>query len=218
MPRMQVVFNFPYGSLLPGDEVINTWAFESSSPVPVTDEIDAINAGCFAFYSAIAGNISDVIAWNTATARVRFYNIDNPEPRVPFFDEWGPSPFAGEGNDPLPDECACALSFHGLYVSGQPQARRRGRVFLGPLAQVATTTAANGHVYIHPNFITAIGEGVQALWDEVDGSGAIHSVWSRADDEFYNVVDYSVDNAVDVQRRRGPAAAFRTGVNPTQLS
>ena len=130
---------------------------------------------------------------------VKWYNMADPEPRQPVREAtWL---FVGTlAGNPLPPEVSLCLSFQGLKVSGIPQARRRGRVYIGPLN--TTSADASGR----PSLAT------QANWenagqDLLDASNAATTwrwqIYSRVDDGFVDVVDGWVDNEFDTQRRRG---------------
>jgi hypothetical protein len=121
----------------------------------------------------------------------------------------------------LPTECAICLSYEGAPVSGQVQARRRGRIYLGPLIQNNTTTSA-GRVIVSAATTTAITNAATALAGISGPPDAFWSVFSPtlAGPEPWSAGTLSsamtqatrgwVDNALDTQRRRGSDPTLRT--------
>lgn len=212
MSRYQVIARMPYASGLPADVSINTWAFESNSAEPTEAEMDDIGTALFLFYSALVGFYGEMMA---NQIQFLFYDIDAPPPRTPL--AVGPltSISLAGGGTPLPEETAVALSFNGVFASGSPSARRRGRVFLGPLENTAVSynTSIN-RVVVSPSFRGVVAAGVDDMVDSLDGTGIIHSVWSRSDDQLYNVIQYTMDDAPDTQRRRGQEPSQRYVLYP----
>lgn len=123
----------------------------------------------------------------------------------------------------LPEEVAIALSIHG-DLSGvverqpnpaypptlpkffRPAARRRGRLFIGPLALNQAITES-GESRVSTQAKTVLTYAATALWDVFAGGWC---VWSRADETLYSVTGGWVDDAFDTQRRRGDAPLSRT--------
>lgn len=193
-------------SNIPADSSINTWAFASASPTPDTVEMGAIATGLFDFYN----ELYSLMAVNLASYwGLKVYNWYDPEPRSPLIDADDFGPFSFPNLTPLPSEVALCLSFRGPYESGEPKARRRGRIYVGPLAATTSTSAPNGARPASgvPAFFS---DAVEALQAAITPEGVVHCVWSRADETFYPVVEYWVDNAFDTQRRRGIAPTERT--------
>lgn len=199
MARYQAILTMPFQSGNPRDVTVNTWAFESNSGSPVEAEWLDIGAALAAFYSELEGWYSEVVS---GEAQIAIYDIDAEPPRTPLFENT--SYFDLGGGDPLPEEVAVCVSFRGVFVSGSPKGRRRGRIYLGPLqSNVVIYDSVTAKTGVSSAFQTVCSDAVQALQDGLDGTGVLHSVWSRADDELYNVVEYWMDNAFDTQRRRG---------------
>lgn len=190
---------------LPEDVMVNTMAFESNSGAPDNGEMNAITAAIAAFYSELTPAFATALP---DTYALKLYDIDAPEPRVPLRSLTASLVGAGSGGARLPEEVAVCLSYNGVGVSGSPAARRRGRVYIGHLGVNALATNARPSSNWNAWFLDAITEFLA----ELDGSGVIHSVWSRADDELYNVVRYTMDDAFDTQRRRGQAPTTRTTI------
>lgn len=191
---------------IPADDAVNTWCFQSNSMIPVEEQITAIFSAMGAFYNAIDLYLSPVL---TGTGTMKIYDLADPEPRTPIAEQSGT--FFSPTGQPIPEEIAVCLSFHGIYESGEPKARRRGRVYVGPLsANAFDATVDPDRTYVNPEMIEALHQAQSEMFDILSAENVLHCVWSRADNEFYDVTTYWVDNALDVQRRRGPAATSRT--------
>lgn len=119
-----------------------------------------------------------------------------------------------EANSELPSEVAACLSFHSdlsglLEHSGstRPAARRRGRVYIGPLNDLGNTNATS-----QPMLNDSIRDCLSAA--AITLAGAVSAgwrVWSRAGSALYGpIVGGWIDNAYDTQRRRGPEFTART--------
>ena len=65
----------------------------------------------------------------------------------------------------IPPEVAIVLSFQALAVSGEPQARKRGRIYLGGISESAISTSSDGTAFpmIVPAVRTAIGAAADTL-------------------------------------------------------
>lgn len=113
-----------------------------------------------------------------------------------------------EASLPLPDECAVVLSYHADLTGvpefvgrTRPAARRRGRVYLGPLDRVACSEDSGSPV-VSPTFITDLNAAAKALL--ITGSSHwVGGVWSKTDHTVRRVVGGWVDNLFDVRDHRG---------------
>jgi hypothetical protein len=121
---------------------------------------------------------------------------------------------AGLGTAAMPSEVALVNSFQADYSgaaeesgSTRPRARRRGRIYLGPLQQGAASTATNTESRPVAAFVTVIKEASEQLLGDADTQWG---VWSRADAAVRLCIQGYVDNAFDTQRRRGQAPTTRT--------
>lgn len=181
------------------DSAVNVWHFHTLSlATPWTSIRDAL----VDFYVAVQGLFPSTVLQNGH--RIRLYRLDDPEPRAPVLDEDFnlTTPTSGTA---LPPELAACLSFQAERVSGQDQARRRGRVYIGPL-DTAMLTGGLLTAAVQSSLATAatalLTESVaQGDWD--------WAVYSRVNGTAEPVTNGWVDNAPDVQRRRGLAATNR---------
>jgi hypothetical protein len=136
---------------------------------------------------------------------MKFYALPGIQPNYPFAEEtwdFDSSP-SGAG---LPREVAVALSFQGSRAAGFPQARRRGRIFIGPVLATAnssgrpSSTIMSNLAFYADALRVALNPDPQHYW----------AVWSTVDQEAVEVQNGWVDNAFDTQRRRGVATTSRT--------
>jgi hypothetical protein len=118
----------------------------------------------------------------------------------------------------LPDTTAIGLSFHGDLTgvpenSGatRPRARRRGRIFIGPLiVNAAVIDSSSGVARPADTAMSAIQErAVDLAGDLGDDGVAAWSVFSRKDLVFYPITGGWVDDRFDNQRRRDIDATRR---------
>lgn len=198
----QVVFGSDSG--LPEDDVVNTWHFLTGGSFTDTfvtsTHTNEITARLQDFYTEpyptnrIQSYMSPRLNDNDAT--VRIYNMQDAQPRTPV--AINPLTIAFTGNA-LPSEVALCASFQATPASGMIQARRRGRVYLGPLNEAALATGASEAP--EPNFILEVVNAMEALFDS--NSSCTWVVYSTVDDDWSLVSEGWVDNAWDTQRRRG---------------
>lgn len=207
--RAQVVL--PFFTNLPEDVITNTFHFEATTGATPEQVSTDVTPSLAAFYTDGYG--SDGIAFyiNRSLAHVKWYNLSNPEPRVPFVADLGIGSIP-QGNSNLPTEVAMCLSFQGDPLSGQSQARRRGRVFLGGMPQgIISPSIGNNFPIWHP---TVVQRWVTSAQDNLYGvSGATSPdwvVWSPTSQAAVEITNGWVDNAPDTQRRRSIDPTLRT--------
>jgi hypothetical protein len=217
---MRAQVTIPLDSGIPEDSVVNTFYFDDDDD-PIAGFEDSAGWAVEklrTFYNAIDGLIFPATV--AANASVKVYDMRDPEPRSPkYTDTIALTPLGG---NPLPSEVSLCVSFKASQESGQIAARRRGRIFLGPIdvgackfegsqsrpsdsvrfnVAVAASTLQDG--FTHPS-----SPGLDLKW-------AVYSPTTRAggatlDDSFHDVVGGWVDDAWDTQRRRGPKPTART--------
>lgn len=190
--RAQV--RIPASTTVPEDMVTNTWHLFSS-------DLGASNLGTITtalknFYDGWASRRSPTAAWTSAT--VRFYDLEEPEPRVPLLENpLGLS--ATVGTATLPRETCLCLSYSADLVSGTNPARRRGRIFLGPLAQVGI--GVDGRPTSAP--LTEIRDAADAFLAVTTTAAWTWRVYSPTSGTSFLVTHGWVDNEYDTQRSRG---------------
>jgi hypothetical protein len=200
MPLYRHQFTVLAASNIAADNATNTMYFRADN----LNALVAVEAAAQAFYIELAAVMGDYVK---AVDNVTFkaYDMANPEPRVPVRTGTFNVP---EGNTlTLPTEVAMVLSFQAAKISGVPQARRRGRIYVPfirgsligndsrPLPGAITTLVTAGD-----NLLTA--SDAAATWKWV-----VYSPTTGAD---VVVSDGWVDNEYDTQRRRGRKATTRT--------
>jgi len=134
---------------------------------------------------------------------LEIYKLSDPKPRVPWYTYSGNVDF--DSSPALPAEVALCLSFQGEKVSGQPQARKRNRIYLGGFKSAANVNGRPANELIQQMLFSA-EHLMQAAQDSIDVNWV---VWSQADNNFHFVDSGWVDNAWDSQRRRGLAPTQR---------
>lgn len=172
----------------------------------VTTTVTAIKA----FYDGIrAALLSNDIAQNGHITK--FYALPGVMPNYPY-DEvtWNLSSApSGAG---LPREVALAASFQGSRAAGYPQARRRGRIFIGPLLSGVNS---NGRPSTAAK--DALVAACETLHDALHVSpNEYWAVWSTVDQDAVEVQNGWVDDAFDTQRRRGVEVTTRTVWDATE--
>lgn len=138
----------------------------------------------------------------------------------------------------LPGECAIVLSLkadlNGILEEGaeeeiptpraairmgapethlgriRPKARRRGRVYIGPLNNNAGALTAIGVLKVHVDTQTVLKNAATALIGSSAGAAGAWSVWSRRSAALFPVIGGFIDEAFDTQRRRGVKSTART--------
>jgi hypothetical protein len=199
---------FQGASGLPADQYVNTWHFYTSGAVPLPTDYDNVRDMLKDFYvSAPTGG--KVATYMTSalgtTAKVKLYNLDEPKPRVPVYESTFALAGLGTGT-PAPYQVAICLSFEGARVSGEPQARKRNRVYIGPLA--SSVQQAGGLIF--PTTVQVILDAAKRLHDAANASLTWDwKVYSGTENKIYDVSHIWVDNAFDTQRRRALAPTTR---------
>lgn len=203
----------PYDTGMPRDATVNTFAFTTAGADVLTTDHTEIVTRLRNFYSSVHPGATVALAsqWGTgvdlANATIKTYDAGDVMPRAPIGEAVGIT--ATTGTTVEPSELAAVLSFQGLRQSGQIQARRRGRIFFGPLATIALTSTYP--VRLNANMIAAGNAAMKYLAGENDLPIGINwGVYSRTNQSVVDVHDGWVDNAVDIQRRRGEDATART--------
>lgn len=191
-----------------GDLISNTWHFATEGATTRQAAADAAQGWLETFYGVVDAYTPSALMGSPAT--VKWYDLSEAEPRTPF-DE-NSFTWTATAGSAMPSEVACVLSFHAAYVSGSPKARRRGRIYLGPFLNTINDPPGR----FTPGFLNAIGPAAGALLTSSNASAlAKWIVYSPTDGQGRNVVGGWLDNAFDIQRRRGLEATtdalFGTG-------
>lgn len=191
----------------PDQNSSNTWYFFGAVGSTRQDDVDEILARLEGFYQAIDSVIysANVVG---STATLTQYDMSDPEPRTPIA---GPDNIAlsNGASTSYPSDIAICLSYHAAYTSGVNRARRRGRVYLGPvLANTGTSVAGQG-MRVSTSTITSILGAVDYLTTQV-ATPLTWAVYSETDKVGYPIVECSVDNGFDTRRTRDNRGTTRT--------
>jgi hypothetical protein len=213
MANYRFQFTIPYFTNMPSDVITNDWCFTWVIGTP--DESDFVNAknDLDIFYTEIYNiGATDIMApWVVpANCGLKVYNIGDPPPRAPVYESIVPITATQATSSYMPLEVAICLSFQGDQVSGQPQARRRGRVFLGGWGLAADPGDADQFPRVEPIIRAGIADAAETLATNLVGHSWVWSVYSRVNASAVPVTNGWIDNEFDTQRRRGVASTART--------
>lgn len=184
--------------------VTNSWCI-SCADFPSGAECDEYTVCFDGFYTSMTSYFGDVVAQNGH--EVKYYDLTQTVPPNYPIASTTFNLSSNPGIDTLPTEVALCLSFQGEKVPGFPQARRRGRIYFGPVN--ANQTGGGRPV---SGIITALTTTADALATALlaCSNAATLSVWSGTNAASVPVTDGWVDNAWDTQRRRGIDRTTRT--------
>ena len=200
---------FPTDSQIPKDYSTNSWHFSTVGALPIITDFDNVRDMLADFYTAAPSGGGSALSTfysptGTGPVQVKAYALEDPIPRAPVYESTFAMSFSG--TNALPSEVALVVSFQAARSSGMNQARRRNRVYLGPLA-----TAANGSDGRPAGIVTQAARAAGDLADAASSSVNWNwVVWSPSESQDFQVDNGWVDNAWDTQRRRGVAATSRT--------
>jgi hypothetical protein len=207
---------------LPEDVIVNDFAVHLPALSPDASEVEAAMDAVGDFFrgtnlsaDTVGTYISDDVS-RAATHTIQAYQIVAGPLGSPFLEKDWLGPTTEAGSESMPREVCGVLSFHADLTgiseevgATRPKARRRGRIFVGPLGKNAISVSDNPPV-LAPAFTNAMRLHAVQLFDDLLAVGWDWCVWSRADQTLRKVVAGWTDNAPDVQRRRGQAPTLRT--------
>lgn len=198
--RAQVILHTE--DAVPENYISNSWCFEGMTPGADDAAVVTILKD---FYDDISASY-----WSTFIAQnghdVKLSLLPGTPPNYPFF-EGTFNLAANPSGTELPNENAICLSFQGARSAGLPQARRRGRVYLGPWGTTANTAGRPTAALVTQ--IATAATTLQTAAAAVATAGGL-AVWSTVDQAPVIVDDGWIDNAWDTQRRRGLLYTART--------
>ena len=216
MTILRVQCNIPNDTLLPEDDAINTWHFLTVGAATPADAADDALIALGVFYAAADTYLSG----GTATPmRYKVYDLENDEPRVPILE--ATQTLTPSASINMPNEVACCISYRGEFLSGANPARRRGRIFIGPLNNSGGTSATGdfrpsstlrtGLANAASDIIVA-GQTADARWVVFSPTLAGAPPWSAATLEAAScdVTAGYIDDAFDTVRSRGLRPTTRT--------
>lgn len=216
----------PHASGLPEDSIVNTWHYMVTGSGDRDVLAPDFQAQLDQFYTAWVTSMgSSRYQWNTVT--VDHYDFLEDQPRVPFLSSTANFGTGDTAEQDFPAEVSICLSFRGDYASGDNKARKRGRVYLGPLR-----FGTSDREFVASFFTDMVADAAEdAFFDALNLTKlAVYSFYTHHDvpvgtkytnqDEFPEVPDALpasftpvtalwCDNAWDIQRRRGLKATAR---------
>jgi hypothetical protein len=209
MANYRVMAQFENRSGLPEDRIVNTWWFQC--PAVGADAADRIATALIEFYNtppatgvSVGSFMASYVSRAAGASRIQTYNMADPTPREPqshIFQLDGTNT-----GDSFPAEVSAVLSFY----SDRNLPRQRGRVFLGPLK-----TSAGGlitrDVVPQSGFLNTVAQAADRLRQAADDpTFLVWSVHSDVSGLYLPVTNGWVDDAFDIQRRRGTKTQART--------
>jgi hypothetical protein len=199
MPNYAVQVTIWPTSNLQADASTNTWSCVGDDAAAASDFTNSV----LDFYKTLVTLYPNTVRQTDHTYKI--YNRADPIPRVPV--EEGTWSFTGAPTGtPLPPEVALCTSFQADPESGVSQARKRGRVYLGPLKDAGLGTDGRPSSSI----LTLIEGAAQTLLDEsVAATNYYWSVYSAVASDSFEVSNGWIDNEYDTQRRRGRVPTTR---------
>jgi hypothetical protein len=205
--RALCILHGPSG--MPEDRYVTTWAFRPDTANGTLDPYDLMEDALTTFWTVPtapssttpAGYLSGVAIDESRGIEVRMYDLGDQPPRQPTTRTIALPALSASV---LPNEMAVALSFY----AGRNVPRARGRVYLGPLAEsTRNVDAAAGDVRVHQTYREAVARNAGRLMADETVDWA---VISQADGVGKRITGGWVDDAFDVQRKRGVAPSVRT--------
>lgn len=209
------------------DEVVNTFVFFGDAEPPSTTNLSDAATAIEAFYNtipsglnSIAGTLNDSRSRASNAVVIKFYDIHAHLNGSPHGSPVGTATFTlgaqASGGGALPAEVAAVLTYRSPYFSdvefspgARPRSRHRGRLYIGPLtASALTLDSTTKRAYVTAGFRTTMKDAASAL--ATLGGTAIWGQWSRKAALVRIVTDGWVDDAFDIQRRRGEDPITRT--------
>lgn len=185
------------------DSFINTFHFQVETLPPAAGTLTAIQTAIFNFYSALKAYIPSSMV--TGNIFMKVYNWSDPKPRVPITTLL--STLTGMSSSaPVPPEVCVTVSYNAPFTSGTKPARRRGRIYFGPT--IAGMWATGGKLATVD--CNTIATAARALLTASDAAADWTWVqYSPTNDLTAPVSAGWVDDAADIQRRRGRLATVR---------
>nr|CRY97356.1 hypothetical protein [uncultured prokaryote] len=186
---------------IPANYITNTFSCDVASDFAITDWHTELAARYDAIHSVFSPNVAQL------NHEIISYGRTDPEPRIPLKRTVFSFATATSGV-PMPSEAALCLSFQAGKVSGGNQARRRGRVYLGPFS----STYLGGDGRPSSGLITIIKDFGDDLLAASIASDPVFTwqVYSTVNESSVDVTEGWVDNAWDTQRRRGLEPSSRS--------
>lgn len=203
----QVQWIWEGASQLAEDNYVNNFHFQYTGVAP--NDYDNIRDMLVDYYTIEAPGASNAISSFmctpsvTGTWTIKIYLLDDPKPRYPVYTDTG---FVGlSGGTTLPAELALVMSFQGMRIAGEVQSRRRNRIYLGPFILDANDDGLVTGALVE----TVLFAGKELLNASIGADKWDWVVYSPTNDDVVVIDNGWVDNAWDIQRRRGIRSTAR---------
>lgn len=226
MSALLAVTTFKHMSGLVEDQVVNDFAIQTASTPSTNTERTAAETAIIDFYNGVSATTGSKVCNLLGTqlsraanaASIKWYDVQldlaGTAHGSPIDEVLWTLGAAQAGETNLPSEVSIVLSYHALLTDFQqelgvtrPAARRRGRIYLGPLNTLTRVVdGTTNRVGVSSTARTTIAEAAGRLV----AAGVTWSQWSRKNASMDNVTGGFVDDAYDTQRRRGEKASTRT--------
>lgn len=222
MATLRVEVRLPYVTNLPRDLSINVLHWNTVGDpndadfLAITSEIDSFfnleaDAPDEDFDGLnIARYMSSVISRESGACRVRFYNIEDDPIILLAETQFTLEPHA-EPSSNMPNEMAICCSLTATPALPVLLRNRRGRLYLGPV-----TSLVIGGMDVAGEEYPAVSSLVRELLAHVlermatGPTTVLWQIYSRVNEEAYEVSGGFIDNEFDTQRRRQVPATART--------
>lgn len=199
---------------------MNVWHFQSQGVGGVAAAATRTFGLLQTFYQTIDFAFATFCA---DTIRCDIYDLSDAEPRVPIDSDtidWTPATGGA-----FPAEVAMCLSYRGELLSGTNPARRRGRIYLGPLDDgtgvtgndVTVDEGARNTIIGAAQDMAESGFTGDAFWVVFSPTLAGTPPWDvgTLEDASTRVLAGYIDNAFDTMRSRGSRASVRSSWSTT---
>jgi hypothetical protein len=232
---LQLVSRLPNVNGLTSDVYENVLHLDVAGSDPAGQDIIDAMSGLRDFWIVDSGApsgkigeyLSEIVNRATNACSILAYFTNDYSGQTPMGSPIGQLSFtlpAAVATTQIPEEVCAVLSYHGDLTDVpvtqsnpnpppatiRPAQRRRGRMFLGPLG-ISAGTEQNNQYRPNPVFRTDVTLAFQALYNYIVlQTPWVLGVWSKADAAVYPVVGGYMDDAWDVQRRRGLEPTTRT--------
>lgn len=217
MVQTRAVITIPTQSGVAKDAVKYDFAFAAPTASLDTNIVQLFSYVNSTWSTSLSGFLSPSLAHAAAGCLLQLYDItghlDGSATNHPPYHQ-GTFTLPGGGGSPLPSELAVVLSYHADFTGvpehapgERPRSRYRGRLYIGPMASSALGADSTSHrPYVAQNVRETIAAGAARL-SQLEPSW---SVWSRKDSQLRQITQGYVDDAWDVQRRRGEEPVARS--------
>lgn len=210
MPILRCQARFQAYTNVPEDVYTNTLHFVADPPYDMEAAAAWLAPKVNSFYQAVYnGSLASPVFAPSGHTQV-WYDLSQPKPRVPIFTDALSNPSQGSANG-LPEEVSICLSFQGPTESGVNQARRRGRIYLGPFASPAIALGTDTVFSSVPSSVrNQIATAAKTHLFNTEDIGLHWVVYSPTAQTTTNVTNGWIDASLDTQRRRGSRIQART--------